>query len=226
MDRKTMVAYAALFAISTLVALVSLVLFGTASHPASIPGDVEALREPPSVWILLTTPALLVAAGSLFAFVLDWHIREWPQIDKLSPDARRGLDRYQSALRCFLIGVGVLATMVQAFVILGMAGVELPVDLDMRAFYFGFGLLVAGVGNVTPKIPPVPDSWYKGAEVAKLNRFVGWVFTLGGLSFCLSALLVPSENLKSVTQIIICAIIGLPVLQVLLQALVGSRKTA
>lgn len=226
MDRKTMIAYATLIAISTLVTMASLVLFGTDRRLANVPGDIEAIRESPSIWLLLATPALLVVAGSLFAFVLQWHVRKWPKVDELSPDARRGLDRYQSALRRFLIGVGVLATIVQAFVVLRTAGVELPVDLDMRAFYFGFGVLVAGVGNVTPKIPPIPDKWYKGAEVAKLNRFVGWVFTLGGLSFCLSALLVPSENLKSVTRIVIYAIIGLPILQILLQALIGSRKTA
>jgi hypothetical protein len=223
MDRKILVAFGTLFGITTLAAAFSIVWFGPRGRLANVPGDFG--MDGASVWILLATPVQIAAGGLLSALVLEWHIRNWPQVNRLSPDARRGLDRYRKALRCFLIGLGVLVAAMQTLAILRTADVALPVDLDIRLFYFGVGALLACLGNVAPKIPPVPDSWYTGAGFAKFNRFSGWVFAIGGFAISATAILIPTEELRSVGQILMYAIVGLPMVYILLQA-VASRRTA
>ena len=66
------------------------------------------------------------------------------------------------------------------------------------AFYFGFGALLAYAGNFTPKMPALPDKWLGASGFAKAYRFAGWVFMLGGILMCLTALIVPIEQIQAV----------------------------
>jgi hypothetical protein len=223
MDRRTAAAFGLLSGITTIVAVGAILSFGPNSSLPETP-DFGMTGDALSVWTLLLAPTLLVLVGSLSAFGLKWHLRAWPQSEAPGSDAQRALNRYTSGLRLFLIGCGGLITFVQALAVVRTAGVDLPSEFDIRAFYFIFGLLLASVGNITPRIPPVPDKWYSGPAVAKFYRFTGWIFTIGGILFCLSAVLAPIERVRPVTQLVIYAILGLPLLYIFLQAMVGSRQ--
>jgi hypothetical protein len=212
MDRKLMVAFAVLVALTTACALAAVLWFGPDAQLTNVPGISEdkALRQP-SVWILFAVPVGLAALGALAAALLPW-----PKLDCLSEDAERGLDIYRSAGRVFFIGVGVLVGGLQALAIVRTSGVALPLELDLRAFYFGFGVLLAYAGNFTPKMPALPDKWLGAAGFAKAYRFAGWVFMLGGILVCFTALTVPSERIQATTQQLIYAMVGLPAINALL----------
>ena len=112
--------------------------------------------------------------------------------------------------------------------ILRTAGIALPLEFDLRAFYFGFGVLLAYAGNFTPKIPALPDRWLGASGFAKAHRFAGWVFTLGGILICFAALTVPAETIPTITQKLIYGTVGLPALNTLLLFFVyrkGKERT-
>lgn len=189
MDRKLVVAFAALVALTTACAVAAVLWFGPDAQLANVPGIGEdrAFRQP-RVWILFAVPAGLGLLGALTALVL-------PRLNLcgLGEDAERGLGLYRSAGRIFFVGVGVLVAALQALAILRTSGVALPSELDLRAFYFGFGALLAYVGNFTPKMPTLPDKWLGASGFAKAHRFAGWVYMLGGIVMCFTALAVPVE---------------------------------
>ena len=220
MDRKLVVAFSVLVAVTTACAVAAVLWFGPDAQLANVPGISEdrALRQP-SVWILFTVPAGLAVLGALAAAFLPW-----PKLDCSSEDARRGLELYRSAGRVFFIGVGVLVAGVQALAIVRTSGIALPPELDLRAFYFGFGALLAYAGNFTPKMPALPDKWLGASGFAKAYRFAGWVFMLGGILMCLTALIVPIEQIQATTQRLIYAMVGLPALNAFLLFFVYRKR--
>jgi hypothetical protein len=219
MDRKLVVAFTALVALTTAFAIGAVVWFGPDAQLANVPGVSEdrALRSP-SVWILFAVPAGLAILGAVAAAILPW-----PKLDCLSEDGQRGLDLYRNAGRVFFIGVGVLFSGVQVLAILRTGGIAIPLELDLRAFYFGFGVLLAYAGNFTPKMPALPDSWLGAAGFAKSYRFAGWVFAIGGILMCFVSLIVPIDQIQATTQKLIYAIVGLPVLNGVLLYFVYRR---
>ena len=220
MDRKLVVAFTVLVAITTAFAVAAILWFGPDAQLANVPGTSEdrALKSP-SVWILFAVPASLAVLGALAAVLLPR-----PKLDCLSADAQRGLGLYRSAGRVFFIGVGVLFAGLQALAILRTGGISLPLELDLRAFYFGFGALLAYAGNFTPKMPALPDKWLGASGFAKAYRFAGWVFMLGGILLCFTALIVPIERIQATTQQLIYATVGLPCLNALLLFFVYRKR--
>lgn len=212
MDRKLLVAFAVLIALTTAFAVGAILWFGPDAELANAPGISEdrALQSP-SVWILFAVPAGLAVLGVVAAAILPW-----PKLACLSEDARRGLDLYRSAGRIFFIGVGVLVSSLQALAILRTGGIAVPLEFDLRAFYFGFGALLAYAGNFTPKMPALPDRWLGASGFAKSYRFAGWVFAIGGILMCFTSLIVSVDQIQATTQQLIYAIVGLPVLNAVL----------
>jgi hypothetical protein len=207
MDRKLVVAFTVLVAVTTAFAIGSIVWFGPDAHLANIPGvSADRALKSPSVWILFAVPAGLAILGALAAVLLPW-----PKLEYLSEDAQRGLGLYRNAGRVFFIGVGALFACLQAFAILRTAGIALPPEFDLRAFYFGFGVLLAYAGNFTPKMPALPDRWLGASGFVKAYRFAGWVFTIGGILMCFAAVVVPAEEIPKTTQKLIYAAVGLPI---------------
>ena len=150
MDRKLVVAFTVLVALTTAFAVGAILWFGPDAQLANVPGVSEdRALESPSVWILFAVPAGLAILGAVAAVILPW-----PKLDCLSEDGQRGLDLYRNAGRVFFIGVGVLFSSLQALAILRTGGIAVPLEFDLRAFYFGFGVLLAYAGNFTPKMPP------------------------------------------------------------------------
>jgi hypothetical protein len=219
MDRKLVVAFTVLVALTTSFAVGAILWFGPDAQLANVPGVSEdrALRSP-SVWILFTVPPGLAILGALAAVFLPW-----PKLDGLSEDAERGLDLYRNARRVFFIGVGVLVSSLQALAILRTGGIAIPLEFDLRAFYFGFGVLLAYAGNFTPKMPALQDRWLGASGFAKSYRFAGWVFAIGGVLTCFTALTVPIDQMQATTQKLIYAIVGLPVLNGLLSFFVYRK---
>jgi hypothetical protein len=212
MDRKLVVAFTVLVAITTACAVAAILWFGPDAQLSNVPGiSQDRAHKSASVWILFTVPAGLAVLGALGAIFLPW-----PKLDCLGEDAQRGLGLYRSAGRVFFIGVGALFAGLQALAILRTGGIALPLELDLRAFYFGFGLLVAYAGNFTPKMPTLHDKWLGASGFAKAYRFAGWVFMLGGILLCFTALIVPIERIQATTQQLFYAIVGLPALNALL----------
>lgn len=220
MDRKLVVAFTILVALTTACAVAAVSWFGPDALLANVPGISEdrALRQP-SVWILFAVPASLTLLGALSAAFLPML-----KLDGLGEDAERGLALYRKAGRVFFVGVGVLVAALQALAIVRTSGVALPLELDLRAFYFGFGALLAYAGNFTPKMPTLPDRWLGASGFAKAYRFAGWVFMLGGILLCFTALAVPIERIQATTQQLIYAIVGLPVLNALLLFFVYRQR--
>jgi hypothetical protein len=211
MDRTVIRAYAFIALLTTIIAGAAIVWFGPDAHLANTPGAFGEAGTTPSVWMLLLAPPLLLVVGACCATMVNW-----PNFGDLSPDAQRSLSRYRSAVRHFFIGVGILGAAVQGLAVARTAGLVLPAGFDMRAFYFGFGAILAYTGNVIPKIPYASDRWFNASNFADFNRFGGWVISIGGIVLSLTALVVPIERLQSITLILICAAIGLPVLNGLL----------
>jgi hypothetical protein len=219
MDRKLVVAFTVLVALTTAFAVGAVLWFGPDAQLANVPGVGEdrALRSP-SVWILFTVPAGLAILGIVAAAILPW-----PKLDFVSEDGKRGLDLYRNAGRVFFIGVGVLVSGLQALAMLRTGGIAIPLEFDLRAFYFGFGALLAYAGNFTPKMPALPDRWLGAAGFAKSCRFAGWVFAIGGILLCFTSLIVPIDQIQATTQKLIYAIVGLPVLNGVLLYFVYRR---
>jgi hypothetical protein len=208
MDRKLVVAFTGLVALTTAFAIGAVLLFGPDAQLATLPGVSEdrALQSP-SVWILFAVPAGLAILGAVTAAILPW-----PKLDCLSEDGQRGLDLYRNAGRVFFVGIGVLVSSLQALAILRTGGIAVPLEFDLRAFYIGFGALLAYAGNFTPKMPALPDRWLGASGFAKSYRFAGWVFAIGGILMCFTSLIVPIDQIQPITQKLIYAIVGLPVL--------------
>jgi hypothetical protein len=224
MDRKLVTAFTVLVAVSTAFAVGAVLWFGPEAQLANVPGigAHDAVRSP-SIWVLFTAPPVLAILGAVAAFFIPR-----PKLDGLSDDAQRGLDLYRNAGRVFFIGVGALLVGLQALAILRTAGIALPLEFDLRAFYFGFGVLLAYAGNFTPKLPALPDRWLGASGFAKAHRFAGWVFTLGGILICFAALTAPAETIPTTTQKLIYGMVGLPALNTLLLFLVyrkGKERT-
>ena len=208
MDRKLVVAFTVLVALTTAFAVGAILWFGPDAQLANVPGVSEdRALESPSVWILFAVPAGLAILGAVAAVILPW-----PKLDCLSEDGQRGLDLYRNAGRVFFIGVGVLFSSLQALAILRTGGIAVPLEFDLRAFYFGFGVLLAYAGNFTPKMPALPDRWLGASGFAKSYRFAGWVFAIGGILMCFTSLIVPIDQIQATTQKLIYATVGLPVL--------------
>jgi hypothetical protein len=220
MDRKLVRAFSVLVALTTACAVAAVLWFGPDAPLTNVLGVSEdGARQSPSVWILFAVPAGLAILGAIAAVILPS-----PKLECLSEDAQRGLDLYRSAGRVFLFGVGVLFAGLQALAILRTAGIAVPLELDLRAFFFGFGLLLAYAGNFTPKMPALPDKWLGASGFAKAYRFAGWVFMLGGMLICCTALIVPIERIQATTQSLIYAIVGLPALNGLLLFFVYRKR--
>jgi hypothetical protein len=201
MDRKLLVSFAVLVAMTTAFAVGAILWFGL---------DAQLGTGKGRVWVLLVVPVSLAVLGTLAA--LTTRLLAWPKSSCLSEDAQRGLELYRSAGRVFFVGVGVLGASVQVLTILQAAGIAIPSEFVLRAFYFSFGVLLAYAGNFQPKMPALPDRWLGASGFAKSYRFAGWVFTLGGILMCFTALIVPIDHIQATTLKLICAIVGLPVL--------------
>ena len=65
-------------------------------------------------------------------------------------------------------------------------------------------------------MPALPDKWLGASGFAKAYRFAGWVFMLGGILICFTAMIIPIERIQTTTQTLIYAIVGLPFLNALL----------
>jgi hypothetical protein len=219
MDRKLATAFTVLVVVTASFAVGAIFWFGPDARLANVPGTGgDRALASPGVWILLAVPASLAVLGVLAAVILPW-----PKLDGLSEDAQQGLNLYRNAGRVFFIGVGMLVASLQVLAILRTGGISLPMEFDLRAFFFGFGALLAYAGNFTPKMPALPDRWLGSSGLAKSYRFAGWVFTVGGILMCIVALIVPIEQILGTTQKLIIAIIGLPFLNGLLLFLVYRK---
>jgi hypothetical protein len=208
MDRKLVVVFTGLVALTTAFAIGAVLSFGPDAQLANLPGVSEGRAlQSPSVWILFAVPAGLAILGAVTAAILPW-----PKLDCLSEDGQRGLDLYRNAGRVFFVGIGALVSSLQALAILRTGGIAIPLEFDLRAFYFGFGVLLAYAGNFTPKMPALPDRWLGASGFAKSYRFAGWVFAIGGILMCFTSLIVPIDQIQAITQKLIYAIVGLPVL--------------
>jgi hypothetical protein len=218
--RKTLLIYFAIWCISIAVAAISLLWLGA---DARIPvdmladGTVTKSRSTVVLWFLPALLTILYGPMAIAAPLDAWRWRKWPPAQPLGDDAQRSLARYGRTIRHYMIAFGVLGVLMQLFMLARALGVVTPLGLDregmVRIFFFCAGLLFAYAGNATPKLPYVRTRTIDAARHHRANRFVGWVFLLGGLAYSAMALVAPFDQLSQFGGLLIGSMIVLPIVR-------------
>lgn len=218
--RKSLLIYLAVWCASIAVAAVSLLWLGA---DARIPvdmlpdGTVTKSRSTVMLWFMPAMLTILYGLMAAAARIDAWRWRKWPPANPLSDDAKRSLALYGRTIRNYATAFGVLAILMQLFILARALGVAAPLGLDregvVRLFFFFAGLLFAYAGNVTPKLPYVATRTIDAARHHRANRFVGWVFLVGGLAYSLMGLVAPFERLSQYGGLLIGSMMLLPVIR-------------
>jgi hypothetical protein len=198
---KDFVTFAVLLAASAALAIGGLLWLGPEGRlPVEMAADGTVTRST-GVLALTFGPAFTLVLWGLGAPAAMWLSSALTKLRASDPsgDAVQGLTRYLGALRAYVTGFTLLVIFIQIFMLLRAAGVARPLGLDresvVRLFSALGGLLFIFIGNVSPKIPYVPNRWMDAARHFKGNRFAGWVFLVGGIAYVTVALGAPFDRL-------------------------------
>lgn len=75
-------------------------------------------------------------------------------------------------------------------------------DITRRAFGIGVGLMLAVIGNFIPKhLEPLFEQTCAPGYQARLQRFAGWVFVIGGLGYAGSWVILPEATADIVSTV-------------------------
>lgn len=230
--RKTLVIYFAIWCLSVAIAAGSTLWLGL---DARVPGDIMAdgtvtnSRSIAVLWLMPAFATFLYGLTALGAWFEELRRRRRPPV-QLGEDTRRGLAIYGRTIRNGFIGFGLLILMLQLFGLLRANGIATPLGLDrdgmVRLFNVFAGALFAYMGNATPKLPWLRQTGLDTAPYYRANRFVGWVFLLGGIGYMLSALTLPFDRMTQANGLLILAMIGLPALFYLSALVMSWRRAA
>lgn len=216
--RKTLSIYFVLWLIGVATAAGGTLWLGVDGRvPVDIDPDGTVTRSGPAaaLWIIPGILTLMYGALPIAGWIdsLRWR----GGTIHLSEDAQRGLHRYGRTFRNYMIAFGALAILLQLFALARAGGVVTPLDFDregaVRVFNIIAGLLFAYAGNVTPKLPYVPNPAMDAARHHRANRFAGWVFTVGGVAYALNGLVAPFALMGPAAGAILAAMILLTVLR-------------
>jgi hypothetical protein len=230
--RKTLTIYLALWCLSLLLAFGSTLWLGLdARIPVDIGADGAVIksRSIAVLWLMPGMATVLFGSMGLGVWFEARRARRRSPVE-LGEDALRSLALYGRTIRNGMIGFGVLILVLQVFSLLRASGIPAPLGLDregvVRFFNVVAGALFAYIGNVTPKLP-----WPRRADLDTsafydTSRRVGWVFTLGGIGYILSALIAPFDRMIEANGWLIAGMLGLPVLIYLHALALCVRRTA